>query len=188
MGQRGGEARPVRSAAGQECDVDCRPVQRHVGDFDPPGEQREVAQASRQLIGRNDRLDAAVVAEQDVVEAHRRVRKQRDRNAATERRVKARDRMDLRLDGVAHCRGRDEERKHHQGNEQGRDDGANRNRETLQAKSRGHWTRFRCCRANTCRASGKLDKSLTSVSDSWPALGPKPLGIVRKARKTTGFG
>ncbi len=48
MSERGGKPRPVRPAVRRKADVDGRPHQSHVGDFDPSGEQRKIAQPRRQ--------------------------------------------------------------------------------------------------------------------------------------------
>ena len=55
-----------------------------------------------------------LVAEADVVEAHRSGREQRDRGAAAQHRIEAGDGADFGLDGLAHGIGRDQKRHHHE--------------------------------------------------------------------------
>ena len=83
--------------------VDARPHQRHVGDLDAAGEQREEPQPRRQPIGGQHGL--GVVAERHVGEADRAGRKQRDRDVAAQHEIEAGDVADFGLGGVAHaCR------------------------------------------------------------------------------------
>ena len=83
--------------------VDARPHQRHVGDLDAAGEQREEPQPRRQPVGRQHRL--GVVAERHIGEADRAGRKQRDRDVAAQHQIEAGDVADFGLGGLAHaCR------------------------------------------------------------------------------------
>jgi hypothetical protein len=68
--QRCRKPRPIRLAAGREGDGDRRPHQRHIGDFDVAGEQREITQPRGQFLGHNGGLAGPIVAQQHIVKAH----------------------------------------------------------------------------------------------------------------------
>ena len=129
-------------AAGQEADADRRPHEGHVGDLDPPREQREIAQMRDQLVRDHGRPAVRVVAEQHVVEAHGAGGEQRDRDRAAQHRLKAGDGVNLAVDGIPHRGGGHEKRQRDQGGERRGDHGCNGNREALQASGRGHRTPF----------------------------------------------
>ena len=101
-------AGPVRVAVAIEGHVDARPHQRHIGDLDAAGEQREEAQPRRQPVGRQRRL--GVVAERHVGEADRAGREQRNRDVAAQHQVEPGDVANLGLGGLAHRVDRNQQR------------------------------------------------------------------------------
>ena len=142
--ERCDQSRPVRLPIRRERHGDGRPYQRHVGDLDPPGEQREVAQVRRQFLGHHGGRAGLVVAEQHVMEAHRARWKQRDRDVAAQHRVEPGHPVNLLADGVPYRGGGNEEGQRDQNDEAHRDDGGNGDRQAFEANSRGHEMRFRC--------------------------------------------
>ena len=104
-GKRLDQSGPVRLAAGQERDGNGRSHQRHVGDFNPSREEREIAQMSGQFVGDYAWRAGAVVAEHDVVEGHRTGREQRDRDIAAYYRIKSGNGVDFFGDGISYRRG-----------------------------------------------------------------------------------
>ncbi len=76
LGEGPDQSRPVRPAVGLERHRDGRTHQRYVGDFNPAGEKRKIAQMRGQLVGDDGGLRAAVIAKRHVGERHGSGRKQ----------------------------------------------------------------------------------------------------------------
>ena len=130
-GKRLDQARPVRLPAGQEGHRDGRPHQRHVGDFNPAGEERKIAQTSGQFVDDHGGLAGTIVAEQHVVKAHRAGRKQRDRDLTAEHRVKPGHGVNFPDDRIAHRCRRNEDGQRDKRDKHRPDHGGNGNREAL---------------------------------------------------------
>ena len=154
---------PVRLAVGLKGDGDRRPHQRHIGDFDPSGQQREITQPRCQLIGDHGRFAGAVVAEQHVVEGHGSGWEQRHRNVAAQDRVESGDGLDLFGDRVTHRRGRHEKRQRNQRDECHRDHGGSGDGEAFQAGSHGQRTHIRCCKNRRNIPSGRYAANVLDI-------------------------